>query len=82
MSAQEFEEWKVYCRHEQLHPGVDRLRHAQLLAAISQGEIRRRGGKAWTAGDFMKAAPWQPPPLPSARLSAAKQIKAMSRRRK
>ncbi len=61
MSAQEFGEWQVFMRFEQLHPAAMRLRHAQLQALALHGPATRRGGKPWTAADFMPADPWAEP---------------------
>lgn len=58
MSTEEFEQWRVMFRVEELHPQSEQLRHAQLLAAIATGAIGRRGKKAWLPSDFMKAEPW------------------------
>ncbi len=62
MSAEEFEEWRVMFANEELHPRVNALRHAQLLAAIHNGQWRRKDKKPWTSPDFIKADPWAPPP--------------------
>lgn len=43
---------------EQLHPAVSRVRHAQTLAAAYQGPSAKRGGKGWTAEDFLVPDPW------------------------
>jgi hypothetical protein len=58
MSAQEFGEWKAMFTAEELHPAADRLRHAQLIAAVHTGEIHRKDKRPWTAADFMDSDPW------------------------
>lgn len=61
MSAQEFGEWITYFEREQLHPAAQRLRHAQLLAAVSNGAMTRRDGAHWAASHFLPPDPWAPP---------------------
>lgn len=34
------------------------MRHAELLAALSNGALRRRDNKLWTVRDFMPPDPW------------------------
>ena len=60
ISAQEFAEWQIVFAHEQLHPGVWRMRHAQVMAALYTGPATRKGGGQWRAGDFMSDEPWRP----------------------
>jgi hypothetical protein len=62
MSAEEFAEWSVMFTAEELHPAADRMRHAQLLAAMQNGQLTRKSKKLWTAGDFMRD-PWAPAPV-------------------
>lgn len=59
MSAEEFGEWQVMFTKEQLHPAADRLRHAQLLAAIHNGELRKADKTRWAASQFLGTDPWQ-----------------------
>jgi len=62
MSAQEFAEWQIVFRKEQLHPGVMRMRHAQVLATTLTGAASRKDRKPWTAADFMEHDVWAPAP--------------------
>lgn len=62
MSAEEFQEWRVFYAHEQLHPAVQRLRHAQQLAMALQGPSTRRDRKPWAAADFLGPEPWAEAP--------------------
>jgi hypothetical protein len=64
MTAQEFGEWQAWYIREQMHPQVDRLRHAQLLAATMNGQLTRKSGGMFTAAEFMGDDPWTPPPAP------------------
>lgn len=46
---------------EELHPSAERLRHARLMAAISNGgRYIKPSKRAWEPADFV-ADPWQPP---------------------
>lgn len=60
LSAREFAEWQIIFQREQLHPSFERLRHAQLLAAVLTGASKRKGGKAWSPSDFMPVDSWAP----------------------
>jgi hypothetical protein len=71
MSAQEFGEWITYFTAEQLHPSVDRLRHAQAIAALHNGPLSKKDGTLWATAHFMPPDPWAPPPAPPAAPSAA-----------
>ena len=83
MSAQEFGEWQVMSRLEQLHPAVLRLRHAQLQAVALQGASKRANGKPWSAAEFMSADPWAEPAAPAARrVNVAAQVRALNARRR
>jgi hypothetical protein len=62
MSAEEFGEWKAFYAAEDLYPAAQRLRHAQLVAAIHNGELQRQDKRLWSATDFMPPDPWAPPP--------------------
>ncbi|MDP3797404.1 MAG: hypothetical protein Q8R06_09675 [Polaromonas sp.] len=64
MSAEEFGEWMVFYQHEQLHPGVERLRHAQLLAAHHNGPFMRQDKQIWQAHHLLPPEPWTAPPAP------------------
>lgn len=65
MSAAEFAEWQVFFAHEQLHPFIAQMRHAQLLAAIYTGPAKPSDGeKGHRAVNFMAKDPWLPPPPP------------------
>lgn len=83
MSAEEFGEWITMFKNEQLHPGADRLRHAQQLAAVSNGPLTRSDKQPWTASQFLPADPWaaalaQPPAKPTP-LQLAAQVEALNR---
>lgn len=81
MSAREFEEWKVFCRHEQLSPSVDRFRQAQLIAGMFQGPVGRKGGKGWATLDFMAPDPWtEPSAAASKNVTPADKRRALTRR--
>jgi hypothetical protein len=87
MSAQEFGEWKVVIKHEQLHPAALRYRHAQLQAVMLQGPSTRKNGKGWFAADLMPPDPWAEPPVGDAgkvgrRVSVPDQVKALNARRR
>ena len=53
VSAREFAHWVRWMEDEQVGPEWDRLRYAQLLAAIYTGPSQRVGGGAFKAADFM-----------------------------
>lgn len=57
MSAEEFEEWSVMFNAEDLHPAAARIRHAQLLAALHNGPLTRKGKKLWLVTEFLRD-PW------------------------
>ncbi len=59
MSAEEFGEWQVMFTREQLHPAAERMRHAQLLAAIHNGELRKHDKTLWSASQFIDLEPWR-----------------------
>ncbi len=63
---------------EELHPAADRLRHAQIIAAIHNGEIRRKNKLPWTASDFMQQDPWAVQE-PEAQPSLESQVDAINR---
>jgi len=58
MSAQEFGEWKVIFSCEQLHPAVERQRHAQLLAAAANGPLTRNDRRRFSTSDFDPGDGW------------------------
>jgi hypothetical protein len=60
MSAEEFAEWFVMFTAEELHPSADRLRHAQMLAALHNGPLTRRGKRLWAPSEFLRD-PWEQP---------------------
>lgn len=62
MSTEEFEQWRVMFRIEELHPQAEQLRHGEMLAAIATGALTRRNKRPWLASDFMRADPWAPKP--------------------
>ncbi|MBL0918043.1 MAG: hypothetical protein IBJ14_05030 [Hydrogenophaga sp.] len=59
MSAEEFLEWQVMYQAEGLTPGAQRLRHAQLLAAMHNGPLGRRDKTLWKPGQFVSSDPWR-----------------------
>ena len=61
MSAQEFGEWMVFLEREQLMPEAERLRHAQLLAALHNGPLTRNDGAMWTFAQLLPPPAWAPP---------------------
>jgi hypothetical protein len=69
VSAEEFAEWSEMFSAEELHPNAERVRHAQLLAALANGELRHPSKKMFAAQDFMRD-PWKKPE-PKVRLTAA-----------
>jgi hypothetical protein len=77
MSAEEFGEWKAFYAAEDLYPAAQRLRHAQLVAAIHNGELRRQDKRLWSASDFMLTDPWAPPPVVP-EVSVADQVNAIN----
>jgi hypothetical protein len=62
MSAQEFGEWAVMYKNEQLHPAADRMRHAQLLAHARNGPLQKSSKTLWSTADCLAPDPWAPPP--------------------
>lgn len=70
VSAWEFAEWQIIFRKEQMHPMFGRIQHAQTLAATLQGPSKRKGGKGWSAADFMESDPWAPAPVQAAAAAA------------
>jgi len=79
MSAQEFGEWKAFYTAEELLPAASRLRHAQLIAAISNGKLRRTDKRLWEAADFMVADPWAAAPEAPPAVSVQDQANAINR---
>lgn len=63
MSALELSEWVAWLDAEQVGPWWDRLRHAELMAAVANGSLTKRSG-LFSAADFLPADPWLPPPKP------------------
>lgn len=59
MSAEEFGEWKAIFSKEQLHPAAERMRHAQLMAALHNGALRKHDKTNWSAAQFMGVDPWE-----------------------
>lgn len=62
MSAREFNHWLQWMAEERVGPAFDRLRHAELLAAVYNGASTRADGdkRPWSAADFLPAEP-EPP---------------------
>ena len=84
MSGWEFSEWQLLYDREQLHPAQIRARHAQVLAAVMQGQSTRKDGQAWSAKHFMPADPWAaaPAPQPVRRLNVVQQVRELNARRR
>jgi hypothetical protein len=53
MSAREFNSWLRWMDQEQAGPRWERVRHAELLAAVHNGACERRGGGLFSAADFL-----------------------------
>jgi hypothetical protein len=70
MSAEEFTQWKLMFTAEQLHPYGEAERHAELLATLHNGEMRRRDKRPWTAAHFFNANPWAPPKVRTPKTNA------------
>lgn len=62
MSAREFAQWCAWMAAERIGPAWDRLRHAQLLAAVYGGPAERKGGGTFKPADFMGPDPWEDEP--------------------
>lgn len=62
LSALEFHEWGAWLEAQRIGPRWDALRHAELLAAASNGALRRRDSRLWAAADFLPADPWSDAP--------------------
>lgn len=72
MSAKEFGEWNTLFALEGLSLAAERLRHAQLLAAVHNGPLTRQDKSLWRAADLLPPDPWAPqeesdtsPPTPA-----------------
>lgn len=52
----------IWLEAEQQGPRWEAARRAQLMAALFNGPMRRRDGRAWEPADFMPHDPWQPAP--------------------
>lgn len=86
MSAQEFAQWSVMFSAEELHPSWARLRHAQLMAALHNGPLTRRGNKLWAAIEFLRDVwkrpdPKKPAPTPEQIAAQVASINSMRRSR-
>jgi hypothetical protein len=62
LSAQEFHEWHAWLDAHRIGPRWDALRHAELLAAATNGALRRRDARTWAPRDFMPLDPWDDAP--------------------
>jgi hypothetical protein len=85
MSAQEFAQWSVMFTAEELHPSAGRLRHAQVMAALHNGPLTRKGNKLWETQEFMRdpwAAPKAKPKFTPAQIAAQVASLNSSRRNK
>lgn len=61
MTAAEFNAWVLWMDAERIGPKWDRIRHAQLQAAIYQGASTREGGGNFEAADFLPPDPFEAP---------------------
>jgi hypothetical protein len=71
ISALEFAQWQAWLEAHQVGPRWAALRHAELLAAASNGALRRQDSRPWAVADFLPPDPWAPPPEPAVVASAA-----------
>lgn len=77
MSALEFSHWCTWMSRERVGPAWDRLRHAEILAAIYNGASTRAGGGAFGPADFLPPDPWQEPAAaPSTKEEEARLLRA------
>lgn len=60
MSGLEFAEFVAFIRAEEATEAHDRLRHAQLLAALHNGPLVRNDKRLFTTADFLEPDPWAP----------------------
>lgn len=83
MSGAEFTEWVVFFARERLMPGHTQARHADMLAALFNGPVQKRGStKLWQAEDLFGPDPWAPPPAKATRAEISAQIRAMNAARR
>lgn len=60
LSAREFAEWMVFYKNESLHPGMARVRHAELRAGQYNAAFNPPAGRQnWGADMFLEADPWE-----------------------
>lgn len=81
MSAQEFAEWFVFLSREELLPSAERIRSAQLRAAVLTGPAKApRGRGGWSHNDLIDTDVWREAQtaVPAAPLS--QQIAALNAR--
>lgn len=66
MGAREFGQWLVFMHEEGLGPAAEQHRWAEMMAALWNGPMQRKGGGNWRAGEFLPR-PWRPvePPKPA-----------------
>lgn len=76
MSAREFSHWCIWMSRERVGPAWDRLRHAEILAAIYNGATTRAGGGAFGPADFLPPDPWQVSELPTTKEEEARLLRA------
>jgi hypothetical protein len=83
MSALEFGEWFVYLSREELLPEAERIRHAQLRAAVYTGPAKAPdAARGWSYTDLTEPNAWPPiaPPMPPK--SIAQQVAELNGMRK
>lgn len=82
MSAEEFGQWQVMFRVDELHPAVEQLRHTQVLASMHNGPLSRIDRRLWGAADFRSPDPLAPAPRRPTRKQIGAQIHAMNAARR
>jgi len=60
MSSSEFGLWLEFMHEEGLGPAGEQQQWAQLMAALWNGPMTRKGGRIWTGADFLPQ-PWRKP---------------------
>lgn len=79
ITALEFAEWYVYMSREELHPHNDRIRHAELRAAVYTGPAKPPNAAGWSFTDVMDEQAWPAPEQVEAPVSMAEQIALLNR---
>lgn len=82
MSALEFGEWFVYLSREELLPEAERIRHAQLRAAVYTGPAKAPTARGWSYADLTEPNAWPPIAAPEPPKSIAQQVAELNGRRR